>query len=248
MKEKKGGKVRRGKQKHFEKCRAVQVCTSCPGPRPDSLVRGFSEFDGKKTQAPEGRTWSWRGSAWRERPSPWSGKRGGEGKKRAGPEGLVPAAAARTFTRPSPSGCCPNGPGPPTWKGPPACRRPSSSSPSAQPSIEHIIGNLVLQLVLGIPLELVHKGHRVGLVYLAGVVGGSLASSICDPLRGLVGASGGVYALIGGYFMNILVNFQEMIPLFGAIRLLLIFFIVGTDVGFALYRRFLSPVAGVQST
>ena len=39
-------------------------------------------------------------------------------------------------------------------------------------SIEHIIGNLVLQLVLGIPLELVHKGHRVGLVYLAGVVGG----------------------------------------------------------------------------
>ncbi|XP_078236032.1 rhomboid-related protein 2 isoform X3 [Pogona vitticeps] len=114
--------------------------------------------------------------------------------------------------------------------------------------IEHIIGNLVLQLVLGIPLELVHKGHRVGLVYLAGVVGGSLASSICDPLQGLVGASGGVYALIGGYFMNILVNFQEMIPLFGAIRLLLIFFIVGTDVGFALYRRFLSPVAGVQST
>ncbi|KAJ7304488.1 hypothetical protein JRQ81_012054 [Phrynocephalus forsythii] len=112
--------------------------------------------------------------------------------------------------------------------------------------IEHIIGNLVLQLVLGIPLELVHKGHRVGLVYLAGVVGGSLASSICDPLMGLVGASGGVYALIGGYFMNVLVNFQEMIPLFGAIRLLLVFFIVGTDVGFALYRRFLSPMAGLK--
>eukprot|EP00062_Callorhinchus_milii_P025804 gi/632987191/ref/XP_007910656.1/ PREDICTED: rhomboid-related protein 2-like [Callorhinchus milii] len=38
--------------------------------------------------------------------------------------------------------------------------------------VEHIMGNLVLQLVLGIPLELVHKGHRVGLVYLAGVLGG----------------------------------------------------------------------------
>uniref|UniRef100_H9GNT4 rhomboid protease n=1 Tax=Anolis carolinensis TaxID=28377 RepID=H9GNT4_ANOCA len=91
--------------------------------------------------------------------------------------------------------------------------------------IEHILGNLVLQLVLGIPLELVHKGHRVGLVYLAGVLGGSLASSVCDPLLGLVGASGGVYALIGGYFMNVLVNFREMIPLFGVARLLFIFII-----------------------
>ncbi|XP_042295560.1 rhomboid-related protein 2 isoform X2 [Sceloporus undulatus] len=112
--------------------------------------------------------------------------------------------------------------------------------------IEHILGNLVLQLVLGIPLELVHKGHRVGLVYLAGVLGGSLASSVCDPLLGLVGASGGVYALIGGYFMNVLVNFREMIPLFGVARLLFIFLIVGTDVGFALYRRFLSDVDGLK--
>ncbi|XP_026529558.1 rhomboid-related protein 2 [Notechis scutatus] len=112
--------------------------------------------------------------------------------------------------------------------------------------VEHIIGNLVLQLCLGIPLELVHKGHRVGAVYLAGVIGGSLASSICDPLLGLVGASGGVYALIGGYFMNILLNFREMIPLFGIARLLFIGLIVGTDVGFALYRRFLSPSTGIQ--
>ncbi|XP_063168103.1 rhomboid-related protein 2 [Candoia aspera] len=112
--------------------------------------------------------------------------------------------------------------------------------------LEHIIGNLLLQLCLGIPLELVHKGHRVGVVYLAGVIGGSLASSICDPLQGLVGASGGVYALIGGYFMNILVNFREMIPLFGVARLLFISLIVGTDVGFALYRRFLSPLSGLQ--
>ncbi|XP_060639975.2 rhomboid-related protein 2 isoform X2 [Anolis sagrei] len=114
--------------------------------------------------------------------------------------------------------------------------------------IEHILGNLVLQLLLGIPLELVHKGHRVGLVYIAGVLGGSLASSVCDPLLGLVGASGGVYALIGGYFMNVLVNFREMIPLFGVARLLFIFAIVGTDVGFALYRRFLSDADGLKAS
>lgn len=34
---------------------------------------------------------------------------------------------------------------------------------------------------------------------------GSLASSIFDPLSALVGASGGVYALLGGYFMNAVV-------------------------------------------
>ncbi|XP_028595087.2 rhomboid-related protein 2 isoform X1 [Podarcis muralis] len=112
--------------------------------------------------------------------------------------------------------------------------------------IEHILGNLFLQLLLGIPLELVHKGHRVGLVYIAGVLAGSLASSVCDPLQGLVGASGGVYALIGGYFMNILVNFREMIPLFGVVRLLFILSIVGTDVGFALYRRFIPDNSAPQ--
>ncbi|XP_063813259.1 rhomboid-related protein 2 [Pseudophryne corroboree] len=110
--------------------------------------------------------------------------------------------------------------------------------------VQHIIGNLLLQLFLGIPLELVHKGHRIGLVYLAGVIGGSLASSIFDPYLALVGASGGVYALIGGYFMNVIVNFKNMVPLFGIFRILVIVVIVGTDVGFALFRRYISKVAG----
>ncbi|XP_059810416.1 rhomboid-related protein 2 [Hypanus sabinus] len=104
--------------------------------------------------------------------------------------------------------------------------------------VQHLLGNLVMQLILGIPLELVHKGHRVGLVYIAGVIAGSLASSIFDPLLSLVGASGGVYALMGGYFMNVIVNFKEMVPLLGVFRLASILLIVGTDVGFALYRRF----------
>uniref|UniRef100_A0A8B9LVP9 Rhomboid-related protein 2 n=1 Tax=Astyanax mexicanus TaxID=7994 RepID=A0A8B9LVP9_ASTMX len=114
--------------------------------------------------------------------------------------------------------------------------------------IQHIVGNLVLQLLLGIPLELVHKGFEVGMVYLGGVLAGSLASSIFDPYSALVGASGGVYALIGGYLMNALVNFREMIPLLGIFRILVIVIIVGTDVGFALYRRFLSTEAGLKAS
>ncbi|XP_031432841.1 rhomboid-related protein 2 isoform X2 [Clupea harengus] len=91
--------------------------------------------------------------------------------------------------------------------------------------VQHIMGNLVMQLLLGIPLELVHKGFEVGMVYLAGVLAGSLASSIFDPLHALVGASGGVYALIGGYFMNAVVNYREMMPLLGIARITVILLI-----------------------
>ncbi|KAK0144714.1 Rhomboid-related protein 2 [Merluccius polli] len=112
--------------------------------------------------------------------------------------------------------------------------------------VEHILGNLVMQLLLGIPLELVHKGFEVGMVYMAGVLAGSLASSIFDPHSALVGASGGVYALIGGYFMNAVVNFREMIPLLGVFRIVAILAIVGVDVGFAIYRRFLSDDTGLK--
>ncbi|XP_061573264.1 rhomboid-related protein 2 [Cololabis saira] len=112
--------------------------------------------------------------------------------------------------------------------------------------VEHIVGNLLMQLLLGIPLELVHKGFEVGMVYMAGVLAGSLASSIFDPRSALVGASGGVYALLGGYFMNAIVNFREMIPLLGVFRILVIVFIVGTDFGFAFYRRFISQEEGLQ--
>lgn len=112
--------------------------------------------------------------------------------------------------------------------------------------VEHIVSNLFMQLLLGIPLELVHKGFEVGMVYLAGVVAGSLSSSIFDPLSALVGASGGVYALIGGYFMNAVVNFREMIPVLGVFRILAIVVIVGVDFGFAFYRRFFSDEQGLQ--
>ena len=44
--------------------------------------------------------------------------------------------------------------------------------------------------------------------------------------------------------MNVLVNFQEMIPAFGIIRLLIIVLIIVSDMEFALYRRFFVPANG----
>ncbi|KAJ0044121.1 hypothetical protein NL108_005469, partial [Boleophthalmus pectinirostris] len=106
--------------------------------------------------------------------------------------------------------------------------------------VEHILGNLFMQLLLGIPLELVHKGFEVGMVYLAGVLAGSLASSIFDPLSALVGASGGVYALIGGYFMN------AVVVSLGSGKVIDFFSLLGTDFGFAFYRRFFSDEQGLR--
>lgn len=72
-------------------------------------------------------------------------------------------------------------------------------------SIYHIVFNSIAQLAIGIPLELVHKFWRVGLVYVLGVLAGSLAVSVTDPKVYLAGASGGVYALIAAHAANLVV-------------------------------------------
>lgn len=48
---------------------------------------------------------------------------------------------------------------------------------------------------------------------------GSLASSIFDPRSALVGASGGVYALMGGYFMNAVVV-SRLLVIFDSLELI----------------------------
>jgi len=50
---------------------------------------------------------------------------------------------------------------------------------------------------------MVHGWWRVLLVYLAGVVAGSLGTSVSDPTVFLAGASGGVYALITAHIASI---------------------------------------------
>lgn len=52
---------------------------------------------------------------------------------------------------------------------------------------------------------MVHRGWRVLLIYLSGVLAGSLATSIADPSVYLAGASGGVYALITAHVATIII-------------------------------------------
>ncbi len=104
----------------------------------------------------------------------------------------------------------------------------------------HIIFNLVIQLVLGIPLEMVHRWWRVMLIYVCGVVSGSMASSLADPDAYLAGASGGVYAIIAAHLANVVFNWGEME--FPLLRLLAFLVLAGVDTGVAIYYRYVAEV------
>lgn len=70
--------------------------------------------------------------------------------------------------------------------------------------IMHLFMNLLIQIMLGVALELVHHWWRVALVYLAGVIAGSMGTSLTSPNIYLAGASGGVYALITAHIATII--------------------------------------------
>ena len=74
------------------------------------------------------------------------------------------------------------------------------------------------------------------LIYLTGVVAGSLTVSIADPHIYMAGASGGVYALITAHLANVIFNWSEM--KFPALRLLSFMTIAGVDTGVAVYYRY----------
>lgn len=76
--------------------------------------------------------------------------------------------------------------------------------------IVHLTVNVIVQILLGIPLEMVHRWWRVLLIYMVGVISGSLLTSVVDPNVSLVGASGGSYALMTAHVATIIMNWREM--------------------------------------
>ncbi|KAG5889306.1 hypothetical protein JTB14_031952 [Gonioctena quinquepunctata] len=107
----------------------------------------------------------------------------------------------------------------------------------------HLGFNLVVQLLVGLPLEMVHGSGRVFLIYMAGVLAGSLGTSVFDNDVYLVGASGGVYALLAAHLANVLLNYNNMQC--GILRLFGIFAIASCDVGYAIYSRYAEELVGL---
>lgn len=67
----------------------------------------------------------------------------------------------------------------------------------------HLVNNILVQLMLGVLLEMVHR-WRIILIYLAGVAAGALANSLYMPSYYLAGASGGVYAVEYAHLSNLI--------------------------------------------
>ncbi|XP_012252365.1 rhomboid-related protein 3 isoform X1 [Athalia rosae] len=101
----------------------------------------------------------------------------------------------------------------------------------------HLVVNLLVQILLGVPLEMVHRWWRVLTIYLAGVIAGSLGTSVSDPHVLLAGASGGVYALMTAHVATIIMNWSQME--FAVLQLLVFVVLAFVDVGQAVYNRYI---------
>ncbi|CAG9536978.1 unnamed protein product [Cercopithifilaria johnstoni] len=102
--------------------------------------------------------------------------------------------------------------------------------------ILHLLPNIIFQIVIGIPLELVHKMWRIAIIYLMAVCLGALLQYVLDPSVYLIGCSAGVYALMSAHLSNLIVNWTEM-P-FRLVRLFIISAYIFTDTASTVYRRF----------
>lgn len=75
--------------------------------------------------------------------------------------------------------------------------------------ITHVGMNVILNLVMGIPLEGAMGWWRLCLMYNTGVLGGALWFFALDGHGAVVGCSGGCYALIGIHLADLLMNWDS---------------------------------------
>lgn len=99
----------------------------------------------------------------------------------------------------------------------------------------HITFNILVQLAVGVPLEIVHGFNPIFVIYSCGVIGGALGNSIADPHSYLAGASSGCYALIAAHLSNIIINWAEMKG--SCLKLVTLLTFAFADLGTAIYER-----------
>uniref|UniRef100_A0A672LY88 rhomboid protease n=2 Tax=Sinocyclocheilus grahami TaxID=75366 RepID=A0A672LY88_SINGR len=107
--------------------------------------------------------------------------------------------------------------------------------------IEHLGLNMAMQLLVGVPLEMVHGALRIGLVYVCGVLAGSLAVSVTDMTAPVVGSSGGVYALVSAHLANVVMNWSGMKCQFKLFRMAMALVCMSVEFGRAVWLRFYPP-------
>ncbi|XP_072168156.1 rhomboid-related protein 3-like [Diadema setosum] len=102
--------------------------------------------------------------------------------------------------------------------------------------IEHIIFNFSVQMLLGVPLEMVHGTRRIGTLYLISIAAGSMGTSLLDRKSFLIGASAGSYALLSAHLANVGLHFPD--SKLSPQRIAVVIVCVSADFGLAVYRRY----------
>lgn len=103
-------------------------------------------------------------------------------------------------------------------------------------SLSHIGFNCVIQLIIGIPLEMKNGSSRMFVLYLMGVIAGALGSSVFDPDSNVVGASGAVYTVMGAWTAELIQNWDTM--RYKWVQLLTTLTLTGLDLGSQIYKRY----------
>jgi membrane associated rhomboid family serine protease len=109
----------------------------------------------------------------------------------------------------------------------------------------HLTNNSLFLLIVGSMLNAVHGNVRVFLLHSLGILMGALAVFWESVIRGgarvlVVGASGGVYCLVGAHGGNVLINFSEMPFAFYRIALLSAYVFVDVLMYFLAYQKMVS--------
>jgi len=73
----------------------------------------------------------------------------------------------------------------------------------------HLLVNILLNIIFGIPLEGVHGTKRMILMYNIGVLGGACANFVFDAHATVVGMSGGCYTLMGMHVADLIMNWSQ---------------------------------------
>nr|XP_023014463.1 rhomboid-related protein 2-like isoform X1 [Leptinotarsa decemlineata] len=101
---------------------------------------------------------------------------------------------------------------------------------------QHIIVNLIVQIILGVPLEMVNRSWKILHLYFLGGITGCLAHAIIDGNTRLGGASGGVYALLTAHLAQVIMNWKNVTAPF--IQFSLFGILIVCDLGTSAYQRY----------
>ncbi len=85
------------------------------------------------------------------------------------------------------------------------------TSALAHITAERLCSNLLILILLGGPMEMYHGWYVVAPGWLLGVIGGNLLSAVTErPCTALVGASGGIYGLIGMFVAEMVLSWKSL--------------------------------------